>query len=265
MRKGPGALKLDLTRFARSLPSSYELLPEYGCVRSSTGELMKTTEVQLGVLDSARVADGMRFHEQLDSCDTPAYPLVPIVGINQPTPTTVELLDDRAITHTVLDGADRGGDGTVPRLAARPRAMAGTDPVIRGVGEGHGLLVAHRSVTDQLDYLLTAEKTIYAAAASPDAIGVFVPDLHDAGDPITVEVSHPSQRTLEVLAIDEAGKESAWARVRYRGETDGAGRQVGHATLERVSPGGHTIVVRAPSDQRGASVAPVGSMTLVLA
>ena len=266
VRKGPVALKLDLTRFARSLPSSYELLPEYACVRSGAGELMKTTEVELGALDNTRVADGMRFHEQLDDCDAPTYPLVPVVGINQPTPTTVELLDDRAITHTLLDDADMGGDGTVPRLAARPRAMSVTDPVIRGVGEGHGLLAAHRSVTDQLDYLLTAEETIYRAAPSPDrnAIGVHLPDLHDAGDPIAVKVSYPSQRTLEVLAVDEAGKESGWARVRYRGETDGLGRQVGHATVDGVGPGGYTIVVRAPDDPRGASVAPVGSTTLVL-
>ena len=33
VRKGPGPLKVDLTGFARSLPSSYELLP--GCGSSS--------------------------------------------------------------------------------------------------------------------------------------------------------------------------------------------------------------------------------------
>jgi len=52
VRKGPGPLKLDLTRFARSLPSSYQLLPEYACITAGAGALKKTTEVELPDIDS---------------------------------------------------------------------------------------------------------------------------------------------------------------------------------------------------------------------
>jgi triacylglycerol esterase/lipase EstA (alpha/beta hydrolase family) len=35
VRKGPAPLKVDLTAFARSLPSSYQLLPEYACIETA--------------------------------------------------------------------------------------------------------------------------------------------------------------------------------------------------------------------------------------
>jgi pimeloyl-ACP methyl ester carboxylesterase len=266
VRKGPGPLKLDLTRFARSLPSSYQLLPEYACITAGAGELKKTTEVELPAIDGEMVADGMRFHDELDASGARSYPLVPVVGIGQPTPTSVGLDDDRVVMSTTFDGADRGGDGTVARLAARPKGMPETDPVIRGVGEGHGLLAAHRSVTDQLDLVLTAEDVAYRAAQASDenVIGVSVPDLHEHGEAIAVSVSFPSERTLEVLAVDEAGREAGWARVRYRGETDPESRPLGGATLDGIGPGGYTILVRAPDDPRGIDVAPVRSTTLVL-
>jgi len=267
VRKGPGPFKLDLTRFARSLPSSYQLLPEYACITTGAGGLKKTTEVELPDIDKDLVADGMRFHEEVDASYMPGYPRVPVVGIGQPTPTSVELDGNGVVIHTAFDGVDRGGDGTVPRLAARPKAMLETDPVIRGVGEGHGLLAAHKSVTDQLDLVVSAQNVVYRAGSpsKKDVIGVSVPDLHEVGEAIEVSVASPSRRTLEVLAIDESGSEAGWAGVRYGGATDDDGRPLGSATLGGVGPGGYTIVVRAPDDPRGiSSVAPVRSTTLVL-
>jgi pimeloyl-ACP methyl ester carboxylesterase len=266
VRKGAGPFKLNLTRFARSLPSSYQLLPEYACIKAGPGELKKTTQVELPIVDKELVADGMRFHEELDAEGAMSYPLIPVVGIGQPTPTSVELDDDQVVIHTTIDGVDKGGDGTVPRLAARPNEMLETNPAIRGVGEGHGLLAAHRSVTDQLDFVLTAEEVVYRAVPERehDVIGVSVPDLHEEGEAITVSVSFPCERTLEVLAVDEYGREAGWAQVRYRGETEDGGRPLGSATLDRIGPGGYTILVRAPDDPRGIDVAPVRSTTLVL-
>jgi hypothetical protein len=266
VQKGPRPLRLDLTRFARSLPSSYQLLPEYACITTGAGELKKTTEVELPNLDRDLVWDGMRFHEELDTSYMLSYPLVPVVGIGQPTPTSVELDDDQVVIHTGFDGAEMGGDGTVPRLAARPKSMLEIDPAIRGVGEGHGLLAAHKSVTDQLDLILTAEDVVYrgAAPSEEDVIGLSVPDLHEPGEPIVASVSFPSNRTLQVLAIDEAGGEAGRARVRYRGESDHVGRPLGSAELDGVGPGAYTILARAPDDPHGTEVAPVRSTTLVL-
>ena len=266
VRKGPRPLQVDLTRFARSLPSSYELLPEYACIRVADGtQLLKTSEVELPGLMASRVSNGMRFHEELDAAPHPTYPIIPVVGIGQPTPTSASLIDDRLVTTAFFGGADRGGDGTVPRLAARPKAMSEIDATIRGVGEGHAGLTAHRAVTDQLDYLLTAEQITYRAVpAAREGIGVGVADLHERGEDVALSVSYQSARALEAVAFDEMGTEAGWAGVRFGGQTDGEGRTLGGATLEGLQAGAYTIVVRAPDDRRGLQVAPVHATTLVL-
>ena len=61
---GSGRSGIDLTRFARSMPSLHQLLPEYACIEQG-GDLAKTTEVTLPELDTAMVADAMRFHTDL--------------------------------------------------------------------------------------------------------------------------------------------------------------------------------------------------------
>src|SRR4051812_30550915 len=65
VRKGIGPLKLDLTAFGRSLPSSYQLLPEYACVQGDAGALLKTTELDVPGLDPHLAKDGMAFHDSL--------------------------------------------------------------------------------------------------------------------------------------------------------------------------------------------------------
>jgi len=263
--KGSRLLQVDLTAFARSLPSSYQLLPEYACIRVAEGtQLWKTTEVELPKLAPALVRDGMRFHDELDAAPAPAYAVIPVVGIGQPTKTSASLIDDRLVTTPFFGSANRGGDGTVPRLAARPKAMSEFDTAIRGVGEGHALLAAHKSVTDQLDLLITAEQITYRAAPAEEVIGVAVPDLHGRGEDVTVSVSYSHARTLEALAFDETDTEAGWAGVRFSGETDDEGRALGGATLSSLDAGPYTIVVRAPRDPRAIEVSPVGTTTLVL-
>jgi pimeloyl-ACP methyl ester carboxylesterase len=271
VRKGPGPLKADLTSFARSLPSSYQLLPEYACIETGAGGLCKTTEVDLPHLDRERVADGMRFHDELDATPPGSYPLAPVIGIRQPTWTTVAIEGETAVPCGRIGDADEGGDGTVPRLAARPKSMSDRDLAIRGVGEGHGVLAGHRSVTDQLEFVLTAKEVTYKdiaehvhAADGERVIGVATPDLHEAGEDVAVEVAFAEQRVLQVVAVDEHAREVASELVRYGGETDMSGRWVGSAVLRGVPPGGYTICARAPDDPHGIGVAPVHTTTLVI-
>jgi pimeloyl-ACP methyl ester carboxylesterase len=272
VRKGSGPLKFDLTEFARSLPSSYQLLPEYACIEASWGSLLKTTELTLPGLDEGAVADGMRFHDELNSAATASYPLMPVVGIGQPTWTTATLVDERVAPLPTIAGRDLAGDGTVPRLSARPKGMAEWDPAIHGVGEGHGSLAVHRSVFDQLDFVLTAEDVTYRAPEVPmgEAVeerpmGVSVPDLHDAGEAVEVTVHAGEARLLEVLAVHDDSGEPRSELVRFAGELDQAGRIIGTASLEGLDPGGYTLVVRAPDDTAGADVQPVRATTLVWA
>lgn len=264
VRKGPGPLKLDLTSFARSLPSSYQLLPEYACLDDGSG-LLKTTELELPPLEPARVQDGMRFHEQLDETEASGCPLIAITGIRQPTPTTASLVGDEVITSTMVDGDERGGDGTVPRLSARPKSMLETDSSNRGAGEGHGALAAHRSVTDQLDAVLTAEDKVYRAVSVSEQriVGLAVPDLHERGEAVVVTARVDARRTLEVVAIDEEGRNRT-AHFRYAQETEPDGAVRATADLGPLPAGGYTIVARAPNDPGEHQVPPVRSTTLVL-
>ena len=91
VRKGIGPLRADMTSFARSLPSLHQLLPEYACLESPGG-LLKTTETSVPELDATMVADGMRFHNELDEAvavgGVGRYDVHPIVGTRQPTMTT---------------------------------------------------------------------------------------------------------------------------------------------------------------------------------
>jgi hypothetical protein len=257
-----------LTAFARSLPSSYQLLPEYACLAGEGDALLKTTECELPRLDGELIADGMRFHEELDAAYTGSYPVVPVVGIGQPTWTTATLVDTRIKPLATIGGRDLAGDGTVPRLSARPKRLEERDPSLRGVGEGHGSLAVHQSVLDQLDFMLSAEDIAYRApdlAADEGAVGVSVADLHDVGETVEVNVRTAEPRVLEALAVDERSDERARELVRFGGEIDEAGRGVGTASFESLDPGGYTVVVRAPDDPMGVELQPVRATTLVWA
>jgi hypothetical protein len=213
----------------------------------------------------------MRFHDELDATAPGLYPLAPVVGIRQPTWTTVAIEGETAVPSARIGDADEGGDGTVPRLAARPKSMDERDLAIRGVGEGHGVLAGHRSVTDQLELVLTAQKVTYrditehvGGVDGERVIGVATPDLHEAGEEVDVEVAFADKRVLQVVAIDEHGHEVASELVRYGGETDSSGRWLGSAVLQGLQPGGYTICARAPDDPHGLGVAPVHTTTLVI-
>jgi hypothetical protein len=269
VRVGRPPLKADLTRFARSLPSTYQLLPEYACIKGS-GDLKKTTELQLPELDPALVRDGMEFYEQLDKCPAPAYPLHPVVGINQPTWTTARIGGDERVEPLNTIGDDEPqGDGTVPRFSARPKAMSPEDPSLQGLAEGHGSLAVHRSVLDQLDFVLTGEEVVYKEAADEGGpadlgLGMSVPDLHAAGEQVEVAVrSLDGDRILEVVAIDELGQSEKSELVRFGEQGDEAGRRIGTARLDRLDPGGYEITLRAPDDPKGLRVPPVHATTLV--
>jgi pimeloyl-ACP methyl ester carboxylesterase len=265
VHKGRWPFRIDLTAFARSLPSLYQLLPEYACIENS-GDLSKTTEVDLPSLSKSMVDDGMAFHNALDSAEL-AYSVMPIVGIGQETRTTAQLDGEYIVPLTTIDGQDRGGDGTVPRLAARPRRMGETDTAIRGVGEGHGSLVVNKSVLDQLEFLLTAEDVTYRASSEPEEerlLGLTVPDLHMVGEPVLVGVRSPEAWVLEATALDESGQEVATELVRYRGRADESIGRRGEVVFTSLAPGGYTIVVRAPHDRTGVEVPPVRATTLVL-
>lgn len=264
VRKGVGPLRVDLTALARSFPAIYQLLPEYACVETPTG-LAKTTGVRLPHLDPVVVADAMAFHDELDQSahQLGSCSLVPIVGTRQKTWTTCSIRSELAELHRTIDGKDLLGDGTVPRLAARPKGMNERDPVLRGIGEGHGSLVSNDAVFDQLELLLTGEDVVYrdlgGRAVAPS---VEVEPLYEAGEAVPVVVELPEAEVLEVGVRDAAGREVGVEPVVFRGSRDGPA--TGIAEILGLGPGGYVVEIGSPLDLAGDRIARVHRTTVVM-
>ena len=154
---GAGPLSVDLTAFIRSLPSMYQMLPEYACIQQG-GDLAKIDEISIPGLDARKVADAMEFQRDLlaaerqraESLSTTIF----LVGTGQPTPTTARLDGFQIVTQNLIRGADLSGDSVVPAFsAAHPDAPAGS---VWRISERHADLIRNQSVLDQLEGILTA-------------------------------------------------------------------------------------------------------------
>jgi len=204
--KGFGPFKLDLTKLSRSLPSLYQLLPEYACLESDSG-LRKTTEVTLPDLEPGLVADAMRFHEELRTATAGSplgYDSHPIIARTQPTSTTARLRNDRVETLRTIDGSDDGGDGTVPRLSAIPYGVTPDDPIVRYIKDKHGALPANAPVLTELEGVLTARQVI-ARDTSYD-VGVVMDDIWMAGESIEATIEAESDLVVDAVLCTADGE-----------------------------------------------------------
>lgn len=222
VRKGIGPFKLNLTAFARGLPSTYQLLPEYACLETLSG-LAKTTETSLPAeLSPELVADGMRFHEELDEAAArgdAGYDLHPIVGFRQPTWTTARLSGGLLEPAYTIQEEDEGGDATVPRLAAAPKGLRPDSPAIRWIADQHGALQSNQAALDELEGVLTAKPVVHRAPTGI-TLGVQLDDVVLAGEPVPVEatVSGGERVGLQARVFDEQPQPVAAATLRPSGE-----------------------------------------------
>ena len=207
---GPAKL-LDLTDFARSLPSLHHLLPEYAFLEQD-GQLYNTAEVSLPHVTTERARDARELHEQLNASGRPnAYHLYPLVGSKQQTMTTGRLSRDRVILDPTIiepDGTrnDEAGDGTVPRLSAIPPWLAPMDPIIWYATDKHGGVQSNRHVLDSLEAILTATEIVHRGESGAEThLDVRVADVCSMGAPIEVQavVRDGEPLPLEALLVDE--------------------------------------------------------------
>jgi hypothetical protein len=156
-RIGKSRFRLKFTEFARSLPSTYELLPEYACIQGSgrpAPALMSITDYRvekLPGLDSALTHKGLQFLAKLNGESASPVQILPIVGTHQPTDTTMYVNGSTFKAVNQISETDEAGDGTVPRLSATPHDMETDNPVIHWTADKHGALPHNRSVLAQLD------------------------------------------------------------------------------------------------------------------
>ena len=213
VRKGIGPIGIDLTELARSLPALHQLLPEYACIESADG-LQKTTETALPELDTAMVADAMRFHDELRdgaAAHADAYAAHPILARTQPTTrrrasSTVASKPLRTIRNDHGEDEDQKGDGTVPRLSAAPYGVASDSPVLRYVMDKHGALPKNEPRARRARW--RAHGDVDDRARRPDADRRRGDDVLVAGEPLaaTIEARRRDRSTAEVVGVSNAGR-----------------------------------------------------------
>ena len=220
VRKGPGPFKLNLTTFARSLPSLHQLMPEYACIEQP-GNLAKTTEVEVPELTTAMVADAMEFHTQIDEGrrSKGSYQLHPVCGFKQPTWTTAAIDQGQVIARSTINGDDNGGDATVPRVGAAPVDIDLDSPVISHVADNHGGLVHNQGVFDAIEGVLTASQVRYRAGEIN--LAVEVDEVLEAGEALHIRATLPDdgRAALDAVIADENGRVLDTLRLR---SADGA-------------------------------------------
>jgi len=255
VHKGLGPLAVDLTGFARSLPSLYQLVPEYACIEHR-GDLAKTTELSLPELDTAMAAAAMRFHTDLQQAESARQDSLDathaIVGIRQATSTTVQIRDGRVLPLDTYRGEDLAGDATVPLVGACRADVKMDSPTLRRVPDKHGNLQRNPAALDELEGILTARPV---QVRGPEAIAAAadLPELILAGQPlpISVRLADAHRAAARITVTDESGHLTA-ARVITPPVT---------TSIDGLAPGVYTIDVTG----LGASpaIAPVTSTVLV--
>jgi pimeloyl-ACP methyl ester carboxylesterase len=253
---GLGPLRVDLTRFARSMPSLHQLLPEYACLQHN-GELARTTEVTLPELDTGMVTDAMRFHTDLRNAEAgrPASleATHAIVGTTQPTATTARLAGGRVELDGTYQDQDLAGDATVPVVGACRADVPMDSNMLRRVPDKHGNLQRNAAALDEMEGILTAA-SIIIKAAKPVALRVDAPEFALAGQPITVQVTpaEPVRHAIRLAVTGETGTLVEARRIRP---------SAGPVTIDGLPGGAYTLDV-AGADP-AAPFAPVSSDILI--
>lgn len=256
VRKGPRPFRIDLTEFARSLPSSYQLLPEYACVESPSG-LQKVTPASLPPgTDADLVRDAMALHDQLDAKPLAADSTYILTGREQRTATTAGVEGDQIVVRYTIQGADEAGDGTVPTVGSVPHGMAPDSPGLFFAAEQHGALQSNRGVFDQLRGILTGRHEAHKAPAAA-RLDVWLPEVLDPGEDLRVSariIGDPEPVAATVL--NQAGAEMGSERMVTR---DG---ELG-VTFAGLGPGAYTVRVHGATPAAAAAVDPVTSAVLI--
>ena len=240
LRRGWGPLSLDLTAFARSLPSLHQLTPDYACLQSPGG-LRYTRELPgLPGLDPELLKDAAAFHTRLRERPSGAAYL-PIVGVLQPTPTTAGLSDELLLPLNTIDGIDEGGDGRVPRLSAG----APVPKAVHTPCEQHGSLQSNAGVRAALWNRLAPGVPYHRGVGGSVQLGVQAPELLGPGEAYDIAVTVPdSVRDHDELAVratvtpvDGAGGREESQTLRNLGD----GRYA--TSFPRLGPGPYRVAV----------------------
>jgi len=262
IRRELGPFSVDLTEFARSIPSLYQLLPEYACVTSTIAPdgLAKTTEANLPELDTKMTIDAMAFYTTLQESEAKRPASLTsthaIVGTKQATRTTATLNGGRVEFLETYHDEDLSGDGTVPGVAAcRPDVQLDSN-TLHHIPDKHGNLQRNRAGLDQVESILTARRVFVRDGGNPVNLRVSLPEVVLRSEPVTVEVTpgEPTRHPILLTVTNESGRLVQSCILKP------ANRAVS-ATLDLLPPGAYAIDTGDPD--RSSYYAPVSSDVLV--
>jgi hypothetical protein len=197
---------LNLTDFARSLPSSYQLLPSYACVDRNEALVTLGELDNIPGLDIQRVRDAMLFAKELEDAESD-FALDDVrhalTGIEQTTLTTARITAESVTMLESYQGKILAGDGTVPAVSA-PKGIRLDSPLLGRIGEKHGSLQANDAVLDAVIGAINAVPLTPMAAGEGPVPDVVLADVVDAGQDLTVTVSLESDEAIKVSLFSEA-------------------------------------------------------------
>jgi pimeloyl-ACP methyl ester carboxylesterase len=263
VRYGLGPLAFEFTEFARSMPSSYQLLPDYACVEAA-GSLHRLDEIVLPSLNTTMLRDSIRFHRQLAANDGSAAANAThvIIGTQQPTWTTAHPTVNGAQLQDTIGDDNDFGDATVPLVGAIGFGLPMDTNRVSRFSEIHGQLQSNQAVLDEIEAIISA-KPVRRRDTGSVSIGLRAPEMVVVGDPVSVSLD---------LHLNGNARTPSIALEFERQETDGS-----FTTVTRRLPDVHNrpievaLNVRDPGAYRlrvtgattGAHVAPVTTNVLV--
>lgn len=243
IRRGIGPFGIDVTEFARSLPSTHQLLPDYACVQHAGG-LHRLDEITIPDLNTVMLADGLRFQRDLAAAEADRPHSLEsthaVIGINQPTPTTLRLDNDTIEILDTIDGDNDYGDATVPLTGALGHSLRPDTNRVRRIVENHGALQNHPNTLDEIESILTAQP-IRRRATAATPVRLSAPELLLAGEPLAIgiDLAPADHRTpaIQVRLISEGGTDThPPQRPRIRNNH-------AHVVFPPAPPGAHTIQI----------------------
>jgi hypothetical protein len=259
--KGWGPFRVDLTEVVRSLPSIYQLLPTYPCVDMGQGGMSSLAEAQVPHLATDMLEGAARFHrviaDKVRQRPPDAYRILAIKGIRQPTAQSVRLRSDGVEILRAYGGDDKGGDGTVPRPSSHPPEWTdeyGGNTV--AAAQRHATLQETQEVFTQLFSMLTTGTK--GAWMGGEQVGMDVPDLLAAGEPLVVEVSAEQPNLALMATVSPLDGEQPAAEPQLLAPL-GDGRY--RAQFEALGPGTYQTTVASAVSSR--PVDPVSDVTIV--
>jgi pimeloyl-ACP methyl ester carboxylesterase len=263
VRKGIGPLSVDLTEFARSLPSLHQLLPSYACIEDA-GSLHRLDEIPVPELNTAMLTDAMAFHVDLAAAEaarpTSLTMTHAIAGVRQPTWTSLRITGGGVAALDTIGADNDFGDGTVPLTGAIGHDLPMDTNTVRRIVDQHGNLQANPCALDELEEILLTTPVRRRAAATV-AVRVGVPDVILDGEslPVVVDIEADRPPAVRIQIVAETGAGEREKIVASRTPKIRQGRL--ETSFAGLAPGAYEV--RVTGLAIGSPIAPVTAPVLV--